>query len=215
LQNTNFAVLDFETTGLSPGSDRVVEVAVVHVSASQSPVLALNTLIDPQGPMRCTSIHGIRQTDVNDAPVFSDIAPDLLKVLSNRVFVGHNVYFDMRFLVYELEHIGVKVDIPYLCTMYMRTILRLGKRKPLGDVCKDLEIINPFPHSAAGDALATATLLQHYLKECKKQELCSFEDLAARHKFKFSKSFRKPLPQWDTFKVESKANVCKPRCLSM
>ena len=39
---------------------------------------------------------------VRDAPIFDDIAPKVFEMLSNRIFVAHNVNFDYSFVYHEL-----------------------------------------------------------------------------------------------------------------
>ena len=60
LRDTAMSFIDFETTGLSARSGaRVVEVSIVRVEPDGEPQVVLDTLIDPEGPVLCTSIHGI------------------------------------------------------------------------------------------------------------------------------------------------------------
>jgi len=63
-KTTGFAVVDLETTGLYPSTDRVIEVAVVHVSADAEIVGEFCTLINPCRDVGPTRIHGIRAADV-------------------------------------------------------------------------------------------------------------------------------------------------------
>src|SRR5262245_14174544 len=73
IADTPVAVLDFETTGLRPGPDRVVEVAVVRIDPGQPPRVVLDTLVNPGRPMACTEIHGISKIpmDIGLAFLFS------------------------------------------------------------------------------------------------------------------------------------------------
>src|SRR5437899_8402986 len=95
IAETPVAVLDFETTGLSPGRDRVVEVAVVRVEPGQPPRLVLDTLVNPRRRMACTEIHGITDADVADAPEFAEIADDLQAAIGGCALAAYNVYFDL------------------------------------------------------------------------------------------------------------------------
>ncbi|MCX7030142.1 MAG: exonuclease domain-containing protein, partial [Spirochaetes bacterium] len=51
---TPIAIIDFETTGLAPGPDRVVEVSVVRADPGKEPVLILDSLVNPDRPMAAT-----------------------------------------------------------------------------------------------------------------------------------------------------------------
>ena len=101
---TNFAVVDLETTGLFPnGADRVIEVAVINMDSRGKIFNEYCTLINPKRDVSMTQIHGISARDVKNAPIFSEIAGDLLSLLAGAVFVAHNVNFDIRFIHSEFE----------------------------------------------------------------------------------------------------------------
>ena len=66
------AFIDFETTGLTPGLDRVVEISVFKMEPGKSLCLAFDTLVNPLRPMAATEIHGISNAGVADAPTFNE-----------------------------------------------------------------------------------------------------------------------------------------------
>jgi len=92
-----FAVVDVESSGLYPRTDRIVEVAMVHVSSDGQVTREFSTLINPGRDVGPTRIHGIRAADVLQAPSFAQAAATLWQLLAGRVIVGHNVPFDARF----------------------------------------------------------------------------------------------------------------------
>ena len=47
VQRTPVAVVDFETTGLTAGPDRVIEVSIVRVEPGREPRVVLDTLVRP------------------------------------------------------------------------------------------------------------------------------------------------------------------------
>src|SRR5437867_12785774 len=100
------AVLDFETTGMWAGTDRVVEVAVVRVDPGREPELALDTLINPGRRVAATFVHGITDFDVADAPRFEQVADRLRLALAGCVLAAHNVAFDLKFLEHEMGRAG-------------------------------------------------------------------------------------------------------------
>jgi len=185
-----YAVLDVETTGLSPGEHRVIEIGVVHLDPGKEPELVFETLINPDCPVKATDIHGITDDDVADAPRFSEVAGQLIEVLSSRVIVGHNVYFDERFVRFELGLLGLELEAPIMCTSGLRSMLNLGKRCALEVACLDAGIDYTNAHEAGSDALACAHLLKHYLSGLSDD---TFADLAKRRKLKFVESFNRPL----------------------
>src|SRR3982751_954670 len=95
------AVIDVETTGLSPRTDRVVEVGVVLLDERGEVEAEFETLVNPGRDVGPTRLHGIRAADVVAAPTFAEVAPYLRSVLTGRTLVAHNALFDLRFLARE------------------------------------------------------------------------------------------------------------------
>jgi len=155
-----YAVIDLETTGFSPSKgDRILEVGVVLIDDAGEVEHEWTTLINPQRDVGATHVHGIRASDVVDAPVFGDVAAHLVDLLSGRTLVAHNQAFDMRFLRAELEGNGYVIPPAYaaLCTMlWSRSVFGASK---LSDVCATLGIVNASAHAALGDARATADIV--------------------------------------------------------
>lgn len=186
---TPFAIVDFETTGLSPGLDRVVEVSVIRLEPGGPPEVVLDTLVDPLRPVAATEIHGITDADVKGAPTFQEVAGDFVRAISGAVVGAYNVYFDMRFLTYELGELGLTRVPPHLCLMYLRPMLGLGKRCPLGEACACHGVRIASSHVACADAEASAELMRCYLDEMRRQRIATFSDLAKLRRYKFVKSF--------------------------
>jgi DNA polymerase-3 subunit epsilon len=208
LDDSPIAVIDFETTGLVPGVDRVVEVSVVKKEPGKAVELVFDTLVNPMRPVAATEIHGITDGDVEIAPRFDDIAGDLLSVISECVIVAYNIYFEMKFLNYEFRRVGVDHIPPHFCLMYMRPMLNLGSRCRLEEACRDYEIEYQAAHVASKDAQAAAQLLQYYLRILQDRGMKTFSDLASLKKYKFIESFAyDPLPNSKAFDLKSSNRV--------
>lgn len=66
-----FAVVDVETTGLSPAyQHRIVEVAVVLVDKDGQVVVTWDTLVNPRRDVGASDVHGLRAAELLDAPPF-------------------------------------------------------------------------------------------------------------------------------------------------
>lgn len=164
-QPGGYAVIDVETTGLSPSWHRVVEVAVVHVDARGRRTTEWTTRVNPEGPVGATHIHGITEADVANAPRFADVIPELNAYLRGRAVSAHNANFDLAFLRAEYGRAGWQMPwLPSLCTLQAshHYLPELRGRK-LQDCCAAANIALRGAHSALGDSRATAALLAHYL----------------------------------------------------
>ena len=192
LEETPVAVIDFETTGLSAGYDRAVELAVVRVEPGCAPRVVFDSLINPGRPMAATEIHGITDHDVRNAPTFSEILDELLPALAGCVVAAHNATFDMRFLCFELGLPASLIPIPFVCTRYCRALIG---RKPAGleSACRSDGIPFRATHASKADALATALLWASYQADFERLGLHTFESLTRQGKsYKFLQSFRFP-----------------------
>jgi DNA polymerase-3 subunit epsilon len=163
-QGTGFAVVDVETTGLSPSRDRVVEVAVVHLDPDARVTGEFSTLIDPRRDVGPTRIHGIRASDVSGAPVFPEAAPAIGRLLAGRVLVAHNARFDAKFLDSEFRRCGAQLPpTPVICTMQLAGRYLAGlPARTLPACCQAAGVPLSAHHSALHDARAAAGLLACY-----------------------------------------------------
>lgn len=92
-------VLDTETTGLDYTRERIIEFAAVKLENGKIKD-EFQTLINPQQHIRKSSmaIHGISEEMVKDAPIESEILPQILDFIEDYPIVAHNAIFDYSFL---------------------------------------------------------------------------------------------------------------------
>lgn len=159
-----YAVIDVETTGFSPATDRVVEIACVVLQDDRI-LRRWSSLIDPERaiPAYATNVHGITDDDVAQSPTLRDVECDLLRLCAGATVVAHNVSFDLSFLPMLQGH-------PRLCTLALarrafphapnhknqtlRAYLRVDRDPMLRDLCA---------HRALADAQITAAILKRCL----------------------------------------------------
>src|SRR4051794_8948925 len=154
------AVIDVETTGLSPRTDRIVELGVVLLDDRGEVEAEFETLLNPGRDVGPTDLHGIRAADVVEAPIFAEIAPYLRSLLAGRVVVAHNALFDLRFLAREFGRAGLPIDLsPSLCTMRLAPLFFGSGTRSLQALCGFLDIPLERGHAALYDARATAELM--------------------------------------------------------
>jgi DNA polymerase III subunit epsilon len=125
--NGPLAIVDVETTGSDPASDRITEIAVLEVSGFAL-TAQWSTLVNPGGtiPGSIQALTGITQEMVESAPRFADIAAELYERLAGRVFVAHNARFDYGFLRREFDRAGLKYVAKTLCTVRLSRRLYPG-----------------------------------------------------------------------------------------
>ena len=102
-------MLDFETTGLSPAAGaRITEVAALRIEDGRI-VDRFVTLVNccVEIPPFITSLTGITQQMVDDAPCVSEAVPRLLEFIGDAPLAAHNASFDEKFLRAEGELLGL------------------------------------------------------------------------------------------------------------
>lgn len=92
-------IVDTETTGFA--TSRIIEIAVVDTAGRE----LMNTLINPGINIEpdAVAVHGITDADVSNAPAFSELAPELERVLTGRRMITYNAKFDADVIRGELR----------------------------------------------------------------------------------------------------------------
>ena len=112
-------IIDFETTGLSPGyGDRTIEVGAVLVSGGRI-VERFQSLMNPGRPVSgfIEGYTGITNAMLSAAPPVSEVMTELAEFIGEHHLVAHNASFDSRFLDAELSRIGHRRSNRFACSM--------------------------------------------------------------------------------------------------
>jgi DNA polymerase-3 subunit epsilon len=113
-----YVAIDFETANNEPTSACSVGLAKMQ----DGKVLdSYYSLINPPSgyfsPMNI-SIHGIRPEQVQSAPTFEQIWPDLLLFIGDDLLIAHNAPFDIGILRAMLNHYNLPIPgLRYTCTV--------------------------------------------------------------------------------------------------
>ncbi|MFO7448199.1 MAG: exonuclease domain-containing protein [Ignavibacteriaceae bacterium] len=177
IDEAEFCIVDVETTGGSPRFGSIIEVGLVKVVNSKI-VDRFHTLVNPgrDVPYYITSLTGITNDDVYNAPFFEEIADSVSQFISNDILTAHNLSFDKSFLRREFIYSGrEEPENVSLCTLKIaRRIYPALRSKSLGSVCRHLSIINPQAHRALPDAEVTAHVLIKMLREIKEKHKINY-----------------------------------------
>lgn len=184
LCETSFVVFDLETTGAKAPPCRITEIGAYKVENCEL-VGEFHTLVNPEVPIPpfITSLTGISDDMVRDAPRFYEVVDDFLRFIGDSVLVAHNSPFDLGFLNHEISmvHDECRVGNPALCTVQLsRRLLPDIENHKLKTVASyySVDLINH--HRASDDARATAKIFINLLKMLNEQGI---NDLGAARKF--------------------------------
>ncbi len=182
ISEVKFAVLDTETTGLSPaGGGKICEIAV-SVSQNGRTLQEFSTLLNPGMPMHpeVIAIHGITNEMVATAPSFADIVPQLLDILDGCVLVAHNADFDLSFLRSEMAACGLRLpEYPLVDTLKLARKNGRFQRNNLGMIAQALGIDAAGAHRALADVRMTQKVLYCFLQDLARAGVDSLEEVQA------------------------------------
>ena len=181
LSQVTFVVLDVETTGGSPATASLTEVAAARYRGGEL-LGTYQTFVRPDEriPPFITALTGISDAMVADAPRSGEMLPSFLEFLGGSVVVGHNVRFDLSFLNHALESTGrdrlanATVDTLALARRLVRDMVPNCK---LGTLAATLHLPHQPSHRALTDVLATGDLLHALLERAGSFGIVGLEEL--------------------------------------
>jgi DNA polymerase-3 subunit epsilon len=157
---------DLETTGISISSDRIVELSYLKIFPNGNEETK-TIRINPQVPIpeKSTQIHGIKDEDVKDAPVFAEVAKTLAKVMEGCDLAGYNSNkFDIPLLAEEFLRAGIDIDIKKRKFVDVQVIFHKKEQRTLSAAYKFYcEKVLDEAHSAEADTRATYEILKAQL----------------------------------------------------
>jgi DNA polymerase III subunit epsilon len=176
-REAEFSVIDLELTGLDPSAHEIVSFACITVATgrvrlhdARDGTVRPRRMPDPD----TIRIHGLRETDLADAPSIDQALEVILAAITGKVLVAHVAAIETGFLRAALEDRGVQLENPVVDTASLGVELRrLRGEPPLGRngdqparvavsspglavLARSLGLPVHRPHHAEGDALTTA-----------------------------------------------------------
>jgi predicted DnaQ family exonuclease/DinG family helicase len=155
---------DLETTGLSPRSDRIIEIGAVKFD--RTGVLdTYSTLANPGMPVPLViqRLCGIRDQDLQGQPSPPEAVAGLALFSEGCTLVGHGVSFDMAFCTEILPEVfggRLALDTSELA----RVLLPAAPSHSLEELSRSLDLPHDRPHRALSDAQATQLLLESLIE---------------------------------------------------
>jgi len=192
LSRLPYAVVDVETTGgRYEGGHRMTEVAVVEVRGGVVGDV-FETLLQPGRaiPRRAVSLTGITGGMLAGAPTFDEVAEEVFRRISGRIFVAHNAGFDWGWLRAQLgDALGDVPEVERLCTISLaRRLVPELRHRNLDALAEHFDIPVARRHRAGGDALATARVLLRLLDRA---ESLGIGDLRSLKRYRPPRSARR------------------------
>jgi DNA polymerase-3 subunit epsilon len=189
-------ILDTETTGLSPSSDRIIEIACVELVNEIPTGKVFHKYYNPGDIViseQAENIHGLSNGFLKDFELFDNSIEEVLDFIDGCQLIIHNASFDLSMINSALERMNLKKieESSATCTVQMARKIFPGRKVNLNALCRrfDISLVNREKHDAVTDCFL---LSQVYI------ELIG----GKQHKFSFDEKNIKPLEE------KSNANHC-------
>ena len=177
---TPIAVIDFETTGISPNmGDRATEVAIVMLEGGQvvdryQSLMNAGVRVNPF----ITQLTGITNDMLQAAPPAEQVMREAARFVGGRPMVAHNAAFDKKFWQDELARCGQDGSHPFACTVLLsRRLYPQAPNHQLGTLAAYHHLPSTGrAHRALADAETAAYLLAQMLHDLQARHGCQRVD---------------------------------------
>lgn len=162
------AFFDLETTGVTVGADRIVEISILKLLPDGSKQ-TFTRRVNPEIPIpeAASKVHGIYNADVANEPNFRQLAPEIVAFIGNADLAGYNSNkFDVPMLVDEFLRVDIQFEMKGRKLVDVQNIFHKMEQRTLAAAYKfycNKEIVNA--HSAEADILATYEVLMAQLEK--------------------------------------------------
>lgn len=186
------AVIDFETTGISPGQGcRATEIAVVIMEQGRI-VDRYQSLMNAgvRIPAFIEGLTGISNAMIRTAPSAERVMGDVSDFVGATPLVAHNASFDQKFWDYELSRIQRSRQQSFACSLLLaRRLIPGAPNHKLGTLTRYARLPDTGrAHRAMADAEMAANLTAYLTNELRQthglttishQMLCSLQKVPA------------------------------------
>jgi len=179
MQDVAFAVVDVETTGLTPAfGDRVCEIAIIRVHGEGNST-TFTSLVNPGRPLSpgAAAVNGITPEILATAPTFPNIAEEVVCHLDGCVFVAHNAPFDLGFLAAEFQRLKITLPVTHaIDTLALARHYYTFAHNSLGAIAEELNLPYPQRHRALQDAEVTWQVFLAFSQDLFGRQQATFAD---------------------------------------
>lgn len=159
-----FVAFDFETTGLHPAVDRVVEFGAVRFTVGTE-LAEFEELANPGMKINpdAARVSGITDEMVAGKPSIEEVLPRFMEFAGDAILIAHNAAFDTSFLRAELQRAGhPTVENLIIDTQTLAQKAFPGKKSySLQNLVEMLGIPENNAHRARDDARQCMRLFEH------------------------------------------------------
>ena len=177
--DTEYCVLDIETTGLSFRTEKITEFGIMKYKNGEV-IDSFECFVNPEKPIpeEVVNITHITDEMVKDAPTIDQIMPKVLDFIGDSVLVAHNADFDIGFIKYNCKQLGLELNNTYIDTLRLaKDLFPDYKKYKLGLIADNLGIKVEVAHRALDDVDTLVKVFQVMLKMLKEKGAKTLADI--------------------------------------
>lgn len=177
--DTTYCVLDLETTGFSPVTEKITEIGIMKVKDGKV-IDKFSTFVNPKKPipLRVVEVTNITDDMVRNAETIDKVFPKMLEFIEGSVLVAHNAEFDINFLKHNARVLGHDFDFTYIDTLTLaQDIFYDFKSYKLGRIAKNLGIKVEVAHRALDDVDTTVKVFNIMIEKLKERGAQTIDDI--------------------------------------
>ncbi len=177
--DTEYCVLDIETTGLSYRTEKITEFGAIKIKNGEV-IDTFECFVNPEKPIPYEVIKVTHITDdmVRDAETIEQVLPKFLEFAGDDVLVAHNANFDIGFIRHFAELQGLKLNNTYIDTLSLaRDMFPDYKKHKLGIIAENLGIRVDVAHRALDDVKTLVKVFEVMIKNLKEKDVKNVNEI--------------------------------------
>ena len=187
--DTTYCVFDLETTGISHLTEKITEIGIIKIKNGEV-IDTFETFVNPEKPIPAEVVEVTHITDdmVKDAPTIDKIMPKVLEFMKGSVLVAHNADFDIGYMKYNCEQLGLDFDFTHIDTLRLaKAIYPEFSRYKLGFIADKLGIKVEVAHRALDDVKTLVAVFKEMIEKAKDRDGKTIDDFDNKFETDFKK----------------------------
>ena len=174
-----FVAFDLETTGLSPRTDKIIEIGAVIIKNGVE-VDRYQTFVDPHQKLlkETTDLTGITDDMLEGAPSIEEALPAFMEFVGGRVLVAHNADFDTAFIRQACMDLGYAYPYTSADTLVLsQNLMTKLTRHKLNLVADALSLPEFNHHRAADDAVTCGMIMARFMDMLRERGIGTLQEI--------------------------------------
>ena len=176
--DTEYCVFDLETTGISHITEKITEVGIIKIKNGEI-IDTFECFVNPEKPIPQKVVEVTHITDdmVKDAETIDKVMPKVLEFMGDSVLVAHNADFDIGFMKYNCEQLGLKFEYTHIDTLRLaKAIFPEFTKYKLGIIADKLGIKVDVAHRALDDVKTLVAVFKEMIERAKDKKAKTIDD---------------------------------------